>query len=153
VAEWLRPQEILLDADVADRRRALEVAAELIGRAHALDSAPIFRALWRREEVGSTALGQGVAIPHARITGIARPLTLFMRTRYAIAFDAPDSKPVSNFLVVMVPVDGDPDDHLQFLKLVAQTFSDRAFRAHLSASTTALEVDKAFAEWGEKSLT
>jgi len=145
-AAWLRPQEIVLDVDVPDRRRALEAAAAYIGRAHGLDPATILRALWRREEVGSTALGQGIAIPHARIAGIARPLTLFMRTRYAIAFDAPDGKPVSNIMVIMVPENGDTDDHLLLLAWVAETFSDRAFRACLAASTTALEVDKAFAE-------
>jgi nitrogen PTS system EIIA component len=147
VAQWLRPQEIVLDVDVQDRDRALATAAAYIGRAHGLDPAPIFRALLRREQVGSTALGQGVAIPHARIAGIARPLTLFMRTRLAIAFGAPDGKLVSNLLVIMVPADGAADDHLQLLAAFAEAFSDRAFRASLAASTTALEVDRAFAEW------
>lgn len=145
--EWLRPQEIVLDVDVPDARRALETAAAYIGRAHGIDPAPIFRALWRREQVGSTALGYGVAIPHARIGGIARPLTLFMRTRYAMEFGAPDGKPVSKLLVIMVPADGDTDEHLQLLASISQAFSDREFRAHLAAATTAEEVDKAFAEW------
>lgn len=141
---WMCPQEIVLDADIADRRRALETAASLIGRAHGLDPAPVFRALWRREQVGSTALGQGVAIPHARIEGITRPLTLFLRTRLAIAFDAPDEKPVSNILVIMVPADGDTDQHLQLLAGVAEAFSDRAFRARLAAATTPEQVAAVF---------
>ncbi|MEP6941627.1 MAG: PTS sugar transporter subunit IIA [Betaproteobacteria bacterium] len=65
--EWLRPQEVVLDVDVADSKRALEAAADCISRAHGLDGRPIARALLRREQVGSTALGHGVAIPHARI--------------------------------------------------------------------------------------
>jgi len=146
-AEWLRPQEIVLDVDVRDRNGALHMAAAYIGRAHVLDPGAIFRALMRREQVGSTALGQGVAIPHARIPGLARPLTLFMRTRYAIAFDAPDDKPVSNILAIMVPADGATDDYLQLLAMVASAFSDRAFRASLSAATTAAQVDEVFAGW------
>jgi PTS system nitrogen regulatory IIA component len=63
---------ILLEVDVRDRPHALEVAAAAIGRAHGLDPVPIFRALWRREQVGSTALAEGFAIPHARISSIAR---------------------------------------------------------------------------------
>jgi nitrogen PTS system EIIA component len=145
-AAWLRPQEIVLDVDVPNRGRALETAAAYIGRAHGLDPAPILRSLLRREEVGSTALGQGVAIPHARIAGIARPLTLFMRLRNAIEFGAADGTPVANLLVIMVPVDGDTDDHLQLLALVADAFSDRAFRACLAAATTAIQVEEAFAE-------
>lgn len=134
IASWLQPQDILLEVDVRDRPHALEVAAEAIGRAHGLDPAPICRALWRREQIGSTALGEGFAIPHARISGIARPLTLFIRTKLAIAFDAPDGKPVSDVLVIMVPADGANDDHLQLLALVSRLFSDRGFRAQLHSA-------------------
>jgi PTS system nitrogen regulatory IIA component len=148
--EWLRPQQIVLDVDATDRRGALETAAAQIGRTHALDPAPIFRALWRREQVGSTALGQGVAIPHARISGIARPLTIFMRPRFAVAFDAPDGKPVSNILVIMVPEDGDPEEHLQLLAAVAEAFGDSAFRKHLAAASTEAEIDAGFAAWAER---
>jgi len=144
---WLPPQEVLLDVDIADRRRALEAAASVIAEAHGLDHAPILRALWRREQVGSTALGQGVAIPHARITGIVRPLTLFIRPRLAIAFDAPDGKLVSSILVILVPADGSADDHLQLLASLARAFSDRGFRARLAAASTTSEVTAAFAGW------
>jgi nitrogen PTS system EIIA component len=147
LTQWLQPQDIVLDVDVWDRRRALELAATRIGEANGLDPAPILRALWRREQVGSTALGQGVAIPHARISGITRPLTLFMRTKIAMEFDAPDGKPVSNLLVIMVPADGHTDDHLQLLALVAQAFSDPAFRARLSAASNATEVAAVFDQW------
>ena len=146
-AAWLRPQEIVLDVDARSATDVLEAAAAYLGRAHALDAAPILRALSRREQVGSTGLGMGIAIPHARIEGIARPLTLFLRTRDPIEFGAPDGKPVSKFLVIMVPADGATDAHLQLLALVAQAFSDRVFREHLSAATTAVQVDDVFAQW------
>jgi PTS system nitrogen regulatory IIA component len=151
LTQWLQPQDIVLDVDVWDRRRALQLAAARIGQAHGLDPVPILRALWRREQIGSTAIGQGVAIPHARIAGIARPLTLFMRTKFAIEFDAPDGKLVTNILVIMVPADGVADDHLQLLALVAQTFSDQAFRSLLSAASTTEEVAAAFAQWAGQS--
>ena len=144
IATWLQPQDILLEADVRDRSHALEVAATAIGHAHGLDPAPIFRALWRREQVGSTALGEGFAIPHARIGGIARPITLFMRTKLAIAFDAPDGKPVSHLLVIMVPADGAKDDHLQLLALVAQLFSNRNFRTQLDSAPDVAAAADAF---------
>src|SRR5450631_504492 len=81
-------------------------------------------------QTGSTALGAGFAIPHARINGIARPLTLFMRTRLPVAFDAPDGKPVSDLLAIMVPADGAKEDHLQLLALVARLFSARPRLPH-----------------------
>jgi len=144
IATWLQPMDILLDVDVRDRPHALELGASAICRAHRLDPAPVFRALWRREQAGSTALGEGFAIPHARIGGIARPTTLFMRTRVAIAFDAPDGHPVSQLLVILVPEDGAKDDHLQLLALVARLFSDRGFRTRLDRATDAAAVADAF---------
>jgi nitrogen PTS system EIIA component len=150
LTEWLQPQDIVLDVDVWDRRRALELAAMRIGAANGIDPAPVLRALWRREQVGTTAIGQGVAIPHARISGITRPLTLFMRPRIAMDFDAPDGKPVSNLLVIMVPADGDSNDHLQLLALVAQAFSDPAFRSRLSAASSTAEVAAVFEHWAKQ---
>ena len=134
IATWVQPQDILLGADVSDRQKALELVAQVIGRRHDLDPAPIFRALWRREQAASTALGNGFAIPHARISGISRPLTMFLRLKLAIAFDAPDGKPVADLLVIMVPADGANDDHLQLLALVARLFSDASFRAQLDSA-------------------
>ena len=103
IASWLQPQEILLNVEVKDRFHALETMAAAIGKRHALDTAPIARALWRREQAGSTAIGDGFAIPHAQIEALTRPLTLFMRTASRIDFKAPDGKPVADFLAIMVP--------------------------------------------------
>jgi PTS system nitrogen regulatory IIA component len=137
----------VLDVEAQSSIRALELAAAYIGRAHHIEPDPVYRALVRREQAGSTALGHRVAIPHARIAGIERPLTLFMRTRYPIDFAAPDGKPISNILVIMVPAGGATDDHLQLLALVAAAFSDRAFRGKLAAATTGAQVDEVFATW------
>ena len=118
--------------------------AAAIARVHGLEQAPIFRALCRREQAGSTGLGEGFAIPHARISGIARPLTLFVRTKLGIEFDAPDGKPVSQLLAIMVPADGAKDDHLQLLALVARLFSDRDFRTQLDGASDARAAAEAF---------
>ena len=150
VARWLRPQDIVLDVDVWDRRGALELAATRIGQANGLDPAPILRALWRREKIGSTAIGQGVAVPHARISGITRPLTLFMRPKIAMEFEAPDGKPVSNLLFIMVPVDGATNDHLQLLAQVARAFSDPGFRSRLSMASTKEDAAAVFDQWAQQ---
>lgn len=131
ITGWMQPEQIILNAEIADRSQALRFMAAAIGSAHGLDPAPIERALERRERAVSTALGDGFAIPHARVAGLDRPLTLFVRTASAIEFDAPDGKPVSDLLAILVPADGDKDDHLQLLALIARLFSNREFRAGL----------------------
>ena len=134
IAEWLQPKHILLDSDARDGVHVLEIAAATIAQAQQLDPAPIFSALWRREQARSTGLGDGFAIPHARISDIATPITLFMRTKVGIEFHAPDGKPVSQLLVIMVPADGAKQDHLDLLALVAQLFSSHEFRKRLTSA-------------------
>jgi PTS system nitrogen regulatory IIA component len=153
LAACLEPQTIVLDADVLDRRHALELAAGEIGRLHGLDPEPIVRALWRRETVGSTALGCGVAIPHARIGGIECPMTLYMRPKSAIDFAAPDGEPVIHILIILVPSDGDTDDHLQLLAAVAQLFSDGVFRDRVAAARDSTAAAGVFADWGGANCT
>jgi PTS system nitrogen regulatory IIA component len=150
IAGYLCPEEIVLDLDVPDKEQALQAAAAAIAQTHGLKTPPVFRALWRREQVGSTALGQGVAIPHARISGIDRPLTVYLRPKQAIPFDAPDGKPVSMMLVIMVPADGATDDHLELLALVARMFSDSTFRHRLQRVSDFTEARRTFREWVEQ---
>jgi PTS system nitrogen regulatory IIA component len=146
----LQPQLFELDVDVPDVKRTLERAAEVICRAHDLDPAPVFRALWRREQIGSTAIGHGVALPHARIPGIAGPLMLFMRPRYAIDFAAPDGRLVTRIWVILVPADGSADDHLDLLAAVAEACSDEGLRAQLDAAPTADEAARALRDWTQR---
>jgi PTS system nitrogen regulatory IIA component len=144
VAHWLQPEEILIDVPLRDSTHALEVIADAISAHHGLDPGPVFRALSRREQAGSTALGGGFAIPHARISGIARPLTLLLRTQHAVPFKAPDGDPVSLMLAILVPEQGDNADHLQLLALVAELFSKPRFRAQLDTGADAADLAAAF---------
>jgi PTS system nitrogen regulatory IIA component len=151
-SRWLEPEAVVLDADLRDRRHALEVAADAIASLHGIDAAPVFRALWRREQVGSTALGHGFAIPHARIPGIVRPLTLFLRAGDAIPFAAPDGKPVSNVLAFAVPADGRSEEHLELLARVAEMLSDRRFRTRLADACTVENVRAVFRTWATRNM-
>ncbi len=135
VALWLQPEEIHLDVDLRDANHALAFIAGAIAELHELDPAPIYRALSRREQAGSTALGAGFAVPHACIPGIDRPLTFLVRARRPIEFKAPDHEPVSLMLAILVPDHGDRDDHLRLLALVAELFSSPRFRASVDLGT------------------
>ena len=146
----LQPQQIELDVDVPDVKRALERAAAVICRAHGLDPAPVFRALWRREQIGSTAIGHGVALPHARISGIAKPLMLFMRPKYAIEFGAPDSRLVTKVWVILVPADGPAQDHLDLLAAIARACSDVHLREELDSAATADDAARVFSDWTQR---
>lgn len=148
VERWLDPCDIELDVELRDRRHALELTATAIWRMHGLDQESVLRALWRRELVGSTAIGCGVAIPHARIEGITQPAVLYLRAKTAIDFAAPDGKPVQHILTIVVPADGDAETHLQLLAAVASMMTERAFRERLAAAKEPREIRRAFADFG-----
>ena len=136
LARWLQPESVLCDVDVGGAVALFDLAATEIARMHGLDAAPIARALGRREQTGSTSLGNGFAIPHARISGISEPLTLLVRLDHGIDFDAPDKVPVDLFLFIMVPL-ADQHAHLQLLAAVAHVFSKREFRRAIDAAADA----------------
>jgi PTS system nitrogen regulatory IIA component len=142
------PQLIDLDVDAKDKHELFKIAVAMLQHAYAVDPAPILRALWRREEAGSTGLGRGVAIPHARVTGISEPLTILLRLRAPIAFDSPDGKPVSLALVIIVPADDGTEQHLRLLAKFASLCTDRTFRARLIEAATAEDVRRIFVENG-----
>lgn len=146
-AQWLCPQEIELDLDVPNRWEALRAVSEIVERSHSAPAAPVFRALWRREQAGSTGMGNAFAIPHARITGISEPVTVYVRMKTPLAFAAPDGKRVSDLFVILVPADGANAWHLQILALVAELFSDRRFRGRLRSASDAQDVRRAFVQW------
>ena len=141
LARWLQPEGVLCDIDVSNAAALFDIAAKEIARRHGLEAAPIARALSRREQAGSTSLGDGLAIPHARISGIAEPLTLLIRLDKGIAFDAPDGVPAGLFLFIMVPL-ADHHAHLQLLAAIAHVFSNREFRRAIDAATDASAISE-----------
>jgi PTS system nitrogen regulatory IIA component len=147
VAPGLEARGIMLDVELCDRRHAIETAAAALSRRHDLNGHSVAQALWQRELAGSTALGGGVAIPHARLSAIGRPVALFIRPKWAIDFDAPDGKPVGLILVVLVPSAGNPEDHLRLLKAVAEKFADPLFRAQLMENDARDDAWSSFAAW------
>jgi len=147
VTQWLCPQEVELDLDVPSKWEALRAVSAGLERSHRLSAPGVFRALWRRETAASTGVGNGFAIPHARITGIAEPVTAYVRTKAPLRFAAPDGKPVSELFVILVPADGANEKHLQLLALVAEAFLDRKFRARLAAASNPQDVRAEFARW------
>lgn len=149
ISRWLFPQVVLLDCDARDKREVLDLAASTLERFHGVDAAPVARALWRREGAVSTGIGGGVAVPHARIDGIAEPVTLLIRTDKPIPYGAPDRKPVSQLFVILVPAEGDPDEHLRLLADVAQLFSQPAFRDRIASAADTRAALRAFEEYAD----
>jgi len=139
LAALLTPADVLLGVDASTKERAFEEIARFVAGRHGLPEADVLARLVEREKIGSTGLGFGVAIPHARVKGISRPIAAFVRTKFPIAFGAPDDKPVSDMLILLVPPEV-TDEHLQLLAEVAELFADRKLREKLRGRSAAAAV-------------
>jgi PTS system nitrogen regulatory IIA component len=146
VSDLLSEDDIILDLDVANKTRAFDVIADFLQRRHGVDAEQVRASLAEREELGSTGLGRGVAIPHARVKGLCRAVAAFARFALPIEFDAPDAKPVSDMLVLLVPEQPN-DEHLKILALVAEMFCDTDFRATLRSLAHSKDIHRLFAAW------
>jgi len=146
IAPLLSPEHIRIDLNAGAKNRVFEEAGQILAAQPGLDATRVMESLATREKMGSTAIGQGVALPHARIKGLQQPLAAFIHLSRPIPFDAPDGKPVSMVLVLLVP-DRATEAHLQLLAEAAQIFSDRRFRDHLRNQQNAAAVHQAFADW------
>jgi PTS system nitrogen regulatory IIA component len=146
VTRFLSSDDVVVGLDVPDKRRALEAAASMVEHHHHIHRDAVVRALWRREQIGSTGIGHGIAIPHARIPGISEPIVLLMCTKRPMVFGAPDHKPVSVLFVILVPEHAN-EEHLQILATVSAMFADKNFRDQLEAAGEPAKIQRLFGEW------
>jgi len=147
IAQLLASGHIVLDLAVSTKARLFEALGQLFQSTLGLSPASIVASLTAREKLGSTGLGQGIAIPHGRIKGLQSAAGAYARLATPIDFDAPDGKPVSQVFVLLVPEHA-TDRHLQLLSELAQMFSERGFRERLAAASTPDEIGELFQSWG-----
>src|ERR1700693_1593620 len=134
ISKLLPVQNVLIDLDVSSKKRVFEHAGLLFENNHHIARSQVFDSLFAREKLGSTGLGQGIAIPHSPIKGLKEELGAMIRMRNPTPFDGPDGQPVNLIFVLLVP-ERATDLHLQILSELAQMFSDQAFRDQLFAAT------------------
>jgi PTS system nitrogen regulatory IIA component len=146
IAQLLPGSNVMLDVDVSSKKRVFEQVGLRFENNHQLARSQVFDSLFAREKLGSTGLGQGVAIPHGRIKGLKEALGALVRMKQPIPFDAPDGQPVGLIFVLLVP-DRATDVHLQILSELAQMFSDKAFRERLLAAPSAPELHQLITQW------
>lgn len=146
IAKLLPESHILLDADLTSKKRVFEQAGLLFENHENISRSTVFDSLFAREKLGSTGLGQGVAIPHGRIKGLKAASGAMIRVREAVPFDAPDGQNVRLVFVLLVP-ERATDEHLQILSELAQMFCDKPFRERLLSTETPAELHQLISEW------
>ncbi len=146
IAQLLPESNIIIDLDVTSKKRVFEQVGLLFENTLHIARSQVFDSLFAREKLGSTGLGQGVAIPHGRIKGLREAAAALVRMKEAIPFDAPDGLPVSIACVLLVPEKA-TDQHLLILSELAQMFSNKNFREKLLHSRDAKEIHQLISDW------
>lgn len=134
----LLAEELVL-ADLQGRTKTEiihELAAAVAARNPEVQYDALVAALEERERLNSTALGDGVAIPHGKLSGVKRVVAAFGRSAAGIDFQSADGKPTHLFFLLVAPEDS-AGAHLKALARISRLLKDEAFRARLTATADA----------------
>jgi PTS system nitrogen regulatory IIA component len=130
LSNLLSLSNVALDVEARDKRDALERAAEVFHHVQSSGTSRVFDCLTAREQLGSTGLGKGVAIPHGRLRGLKRAAAAIVRLKNPIEFGSPDGQPVRLLVVLLVPEHA-TQQHLEILSELAQMLSEPSMREQL----------------------
>lgn len=148
LSDIMSPERIDLSMRANSKKRALEQLSELMARDSELNSNSVFQALIERERIGSTGIGDAVAIPHGRLKGVTQATGAFAVLENPIDFDSIDQKPVNMIFVLVVPEDA-TEEHLQLLAQLAKIFSNADAKEKLLGAGTPENALKLFQEFNQ----
>jgi PTS system nitrogen regulatory IIA component len=149
ITDMFNKDYIIEELRAASKRAVLAELSEIFGRDHKdLPPGAMVDVLLEREKLGSTGIGDGIAIPHGKLKGLDRLVISFGRSRQGIEFDAIDGKPVHIFFLLMAP-ESSTGQHLKALAKISRMLKDPDFRNDLMAAKSAEEIYRKIADKDE----
>lgn len=130
LTDLVSPEAVLCAVKAGGKKQALQEVAHRAASAYGLETRDVFDALLAREKLGSTAMGNGVALPHARIAGLGQIVGLFARLERPVEFEAADGQGVDLLFTLLAPQEAGAD-HLRALAKVSRLMRDPDVRAKL----------------------
>ncbi len=144
IADLIGPSQVVLGLRVADKAQLLAELARRAATVVPLGQTTILRALQAREQLGSTGLGKGFALPHARLEGLSKFYALCVRLQRPIEYEAIDSKPVDLVILLLTPESASAQ-HLTTLAMLSRPLRDEAFVQQLRRAPDATALHKLLA--------
>jgi len=146
ITDLITLERINCDNKAKSKKKALEALSSLlVSESSDTSEEEIFESLINRERLGSTGLGHGVALPHARLPGRQTAIGAFIKLQQPIDFDAIDNKPTDLLFCLLVP-DHFTDEHLEILAQLAKLFGNESFCDKLRASNTEEQILHSFSQ-------
>ena len=136
IGELLDRTAISLRVSAANKKKVLAVIAEIAARNFHLDAGDVLDALLEREAAGSTGVGYGVAVPHARLESLQRMRGVFVRLEHPVEFESVDDQPVDLVFALFAPTNAGAE-HLRSLARVSRIMRQTELREQLRKARTA----------------
>lgn len=147
LGDYLSPDSIRLKQSVSSKKRALEILSEgLASSSGALALTDVFEALLGRERLGTTAIGDGIAIPHGRCKLAQHASVVLLKLEEGVDYEAPDGQPVDLMFALLAPEEH-AQEHLDLLSGIASLCSDPEFVSELRQQTSAEGLLKILNKW------
>jgi PTS system nitrogen regulatory IIA component len=150
LTEIIEENNIIPELKAKDKKGVLEELAAVISRHEpSIDKGALVKVLVERERLGSTGIGDGVAIPHGKMNGVSHPIISFGRSRQGLDFDSMDGQPAYLFFLLIAPEDSS-SVHLQVLAKIAKILKNRDFRKKLMEPGTKKELYQTIVQTDEE---
>ncbi len=118
ITDIISLDNIFIDLEVSSKKALFKEIANIIEKKSAIEQSDVLDNLNKREQLGSTAIGDGIAIPHSKIMGLKKIFSLFIRPKESIDFSAADSKKIDIIFVIIAPEES-KTDHLMALSEIS----------------------------------
>lgn len=140
IHDLITAKRIIPGMHVSSKKRLLEKISTLLHEDEAdLDQNTAFQSLIERERMGSTGIGNGVALPHGRLKGLNKAIGAFVTLAEDMDYDTIDGKPINMVFALLVP-DNASEEHLQILSQLAALFSDKDLRDRLLSARSSQRI-------------
>jgi PTS system nitrogen regulatory IIA component len=150
ITDFLNVQTVIPALASREKNAVLQEMADWLAAAHPfLDKKKVLEVLLERERISTTAIGEGVAIPHGKLAGVERVLGVFGRSPEGIDFASLDGRPTHLFFVLIAPENA-AADHLKALARISRLLKDETFRRSLMEEKTSQEIFQAIAQEDQK---
>ena len=146
LAQILPVENVMISVRASSKKRVFEQASLLFESRCKITRSKIFNALFSREKLGSTGLGNGIAIPHGRLEGLKTSIAVVLCLDVPVQFDASDGKEVDLLIFLLVPTNAS-NEHLETLAEVANMLSDIKFIDELRNSNTVQKLHDRICLW------
>ncbi len=139
ISALLSPQSIFLNTEISSKKKLLELIANIAADRTQLSESEIYNNLLNRERLGSTGLGQGFAVPHARLNELKQTMAFFFRLKDTVNFESPDNQPVGLVFTIIIPQEA-TEEHLIILSSLAGIFSKAEVCEAIRSATSKEEI-------------